>query len=303
MTQPCRRLSSSSSGPVLVTGASGLLGGYLLEELGRQATPAVAWSGSAGGAVAGVALRPVDLVDPDAVATAFRAERPSAVLHAAALTRVADCFSNPERARRVNVQGTRHLAALAGDTGVRLMLVSTDLVFDGARGWYTERDSPAPLSVYGQTKLAAERAVLAVPGAVVARVSLLYGPSHNARPGFFDQQAAALRERRPLQLFEDEWRTPLGLRTAARALAALVDSDVGGIVHIGGPERMSRLEMGRRLAAVLGCDASAIVPARREQAGAGEPRPCDTSLDPSRWRRSFPGLPWPDFEEALGEMT
>jgi dTDP-4-dehydrorhamnose reductase len=287
---------------ILVTGASGLLGGYLLQELVRQATSAVAWSGSVGGSVAGVPLRPVDLADADAVAAAFRADRPSSVIHAAALTRVADCFRDPERARRINVQGTRHLADLAGDAGVRLVLPSTDLVFDGQRGWYTERDGPAPLSVYGQTKVAAEQAVLAVPGAAVARISLLFGPTGTGRPGFFDQQAAALREGRPIHLFDDEWRTPLSLRTAARALIALVASDVGSIVHVGGPERMSRVEMGRRLAAVLGSDASAIVPTRREQAGTEEPRPRDTSLDSSRWRRHFPVLLWPDFEDAVREM-
>jgi dTDP-4-dehydrorhamnose reductase len=287
---------------VLVTGASGLLGGYLLQELCRQATPAVAWSGPSHGAVAGVALRPVDVADAAAVAGAFREDRPAAVIHAAALSRVADCFHDPDRAGRVNVEGARVLAGLAADARVRLVLVSTDLVFDGERGWYAERDPPSPLSVYGRTKVAAERAALAAPGAVVARVSLLFGPGLTGRTGFFEQQAAALRAGRPLQLFEDEWRTPLSLRTAARALTALAASDIEGIVHVGGPERMSRLEMGRRLAAVLGSDASAIVPARREQVGAGEPRPRDTSLDSSRWRRRFPELPWPDFEEALREM-
>jgi dTDP-4-dehydrorhamnose reductase len=262
----------------------------------------VAWSGSGRATLAGVPLRPVDLGAAAAVAAAFREAHPVAVIHAAAVTNVAACFRDPDRASRVNAEGTRLLAELAAGARARLLLVSTDLVFDGERGWYAEHDSPAPLSVYGRTKVAAEKAVLAVPGGAVARVSLLFGPSLVGQPAFFDQQAAALRARRPIPLFEDEWRTPLSLRTAAGALTALVAGDVEGLVHVGGPERMSRLEMGRRLAAVIGCDPSTIVPARRAQAAADESRPRDTSLDASRWRSCFPGLPWPDFEEALREM-
>jgi dTDP-4-dehydrorhamnose reductase len=79
-------------------------------------------------------------------------------------------------------------------------------------------------------------------------------------------------------------------------------SDVTGILHIGGPERMSRLEMGRRLAVLLRADPSVIAPIRRDQAPAAEPRPRDASLDSSRWRRLFPGLAWPTWEESLKDF-
>jgi dTDP-4-dehydrorhamnose reductase len=141
----------------------------------------------------GAPLRPVDLADAGAVAAAFREARPDAVLHAAALARVADCHRDPERARRVNAAGSAVLAELAAAAGARLVLVSTDLVFDGARAPYREEDPPAPVSVYGRSKVAAEGAVLAVPRAAVARVSLLFGPSLTGRPSFFDEQVAALR--------------------------------------------------------------------------------------------------------------
>src|SRR5439155_2744036 len=97
--------------------------------------------------------------------------------------------------------------------------------FDGERAPYGEEDDPAPLSVYGRTKADAEAAVRAAGGLVV-RVSLLYGPSLSGRPSFFDDQAAALRSGRPLTLFEDEWRTPLALPAAARALVELARSGV-----------------------------------------------------------------------------
>jgi dTDP-4-dehydrorhamnose reductase len=275
---------------VLVTGGSGQLGSHVLRELrGRDL---VAWSGSCAGGLLGVPLVPVDFTQPGAVAAAFRAARPDAVVHCAALARIADCHRDPGRARQVNVAATRTLAEECERSGARLVFVSTDLVFDGERGGYREGDEAKPLSVYGRTKLEAEGAARAAPRSVVARLSLLYGPSINGRASFFDEQTAALREGRKVTLFTDEWRTPLDLTTAARALVALASSDRAGIFHIGGPERLSRYEMGARLAAALGADASAIVAATRGGVAAAEPRPRDTSLNSSRWRAAFPSVPW-----------
>jgi dTDP-4-dehydrorhamnose reductase len=130
----------------------------------------------------------------------------------------------------------------------------------------------------------------------------MFGPSRCDRPGFFDQQVSSLRERRPITLFSDEWRTPLALHTAARALAAVALGEVVGTLHIGGPERMSRFEMGVRLAQHLGLDPSLIVSSHRAAAGFAEPRPRDVSLDSSRWRGRFPTVPWPAFEQAASQM-
>jgi dTDP-4-dehydrorhamnose reductase len=281
---------------LLVTGASGQLGSHLLREL-RGNADLVAWSGSRAGELLGVPLVPVDLANPPEVVAAFRTARPEVVIHCAALSRIADCYRDPAQARRVNVTATAALADECGHSGARLVFVSTDLVFDGERGGYREDDLPAPLSVYGRTKHEAEALVLSAPRSIVARVSLLYGPSLNGRASFFDEQAAALRERRNVTLFTDEWRTPLDLTTAARALAALAASDMTGIFHVGGPERLSRYEMGLRLAAALGADASVIVAATRDSVPPPEPRPRDTSLNSSRCRAAFPSILWPRYLE------
>jgi dTDP-4-dehydrorhamnose reductase len=286
----------------LVTGASGSLGSYLVRHLRALGVPLVAWSGSRDGDRFGVPLRPVDLADPDALAAAFAGARPDVVIHAAARARLDECHRDSAGAERVNSRGTATLAELAARAGARLLLVSTDLVFGGERGWYREADAPAPLSVYGRSKAAAEQVVLAQPRSLVVRVSLLFGPSITGRPGFFDQQVAALRAGRPLTLFADEWRTPLSLGTAAAALVEAAGADVTGLLHLGGPERLSRLEMGQRLAAWLGVEPSGIRASRREDVSAPEPRPRDTSLDSSRWRGLFPRHPWPAWQEALREL-
>jgi dTDP-4-dehydrorhamnose reductase len=285
---------------LLLTGASGQLGAYLLRELARQGDIVVcAWSGSTVGERFGVPLRPVDLSRVDHVAEAFSEARPDVVLHAAALARVGECHREPVRAHRVNVAASAALAALADAARARFVQVSTDLVFDGERGGYRETDEPSPVSVYGRSKADAEAAVLTLSRTAIARLSLLHGTSLCGRPSFFDEQIAALRGGRAVTLFTDEWRTPLDLSTAARALLALTRSDFTGLLHLGGPERLSRWEMGERLATVLGTKTSGLIAMTRGQAPAPEPRPRNTSLDSSRWRSLFPEVPWPSYYEAL----
>jgi dTDP-4-dehydrorhamnose reductase len=287
---------------VLVTGASGNLGAYIVRELKRRKAEFVLWSGTRTGEVFGVPVEPVELADPKRIRSAFKAARPGLVIHAGAVASPAECYQDPPWARQINVEASAILADLAAREGARLLLISSDLVFDGEQGNYRETDIPGPISVYGHTKLAAEHAVLAHPRHLVARVSLLFGPTLVARPSFFDEQVSALRERRACNLFSDEWRTPLGLMFAAQALVALVNSDFEGTIHIGGPERLSRVDMGLRLARALHRDSSVFTGVSRKSVGSREPRPRDLSLNSTLWEQLFPDEPWPDFEDALEAM-
>jgi dTDP-4-dehydrorhamnose reductase len=287
---------------LLITGASGQLGAYLLHELRSKDVDVVAWSGSRSEPLFDVAMRPVNLAEPEQIAKAFRETRPECVIHAGAITTVDGCFRSPDEARRVNTEATAQLADLAAALGARLVFVSTDLVFDGEKGGYREEDAAAPLSVYGRSKLAGEQAVLSHGRSVVARVSLLFGPALIARPSFFDMQVKALQTGSAVTLFSDEWRTPLSLVAAAQNVLALAFSDFTGLLHLGGPERLSRVEMGQQIASFLGADASVIAPTQRACAAPAEPRPRDVSLDSTRWRQLFPHQPWPTWTEALSRL-
>jgi dTDP-4-dehydrorhamnose reductase len=244
----------------------------------------------------------VDLADPVTTERAFAEARPDVILHAAAMARIVDCYRNPTRARTVNTEASALLARLAAESGARLVYVSTDLVFDGERGNYREGDEVNPLSVYATTKQEAETAVLTHQRNAVVRLSLLFGPSLLGLTSFFDEQVAALRAGRPVTLFVDEWRTPLSQAVAADCLVALALSDYSGVLHLGGPERLSRVEMGLRLADRLGADPGHVVAVPCEQAPAPEPRPRDTSLDSSRWRQLYPDHPWPDYDDSLRQL-
>jgi dTDP-4-dehydrorhamnose reductase len=284
---------------VLVTGASGVLGRYLLAS--RPATATVlGWSAQVHPPSDDLPLTPVDLTHTRALDAAYRMSRPASVIHLAALASVADCARDPARARALNTDATARLAALAQVDGIPFLFASTDLVFDGISPPYREDAPPNPLSIYGQSKRDAERHVLDAGGTVV-RLSLLYGPGRNDRTTFFDTMVTALRSDRPVSLFADEYRTPLDLPSAAAILWALAFLPGQGILHVGGPERLSRLDMGLRLATFLGIAAPVIHATGRTSAGA-ELRPGDTSLDSSRLTTLLPDLPRPTYEQVLARL-
>jgi dTDP-4-dehydrorhamnose reductase len=215
---------------------------------------------------------------------------PTEIVHCAALSRAADCERDPALARRTNEELPGALAAWAAGHGARLVHVSTDLVFgatDAPAGGFDEDAEPAPVSEYGRTKRGGELAVLAaLPGATVARLPLLYGDSAGRGLGASDSLLEQVdRGARP-RLFVDEWRTPLEVSSAAAALVELLEFDAPGVVHLAGPERVSRYDLGLAVLTSMGLSrdeaAAELEPTRQADLDAGAPRPRDVSLDAAR---------------------
>ena len=169
---------------MLITGASGQLGSYLLRALQRCEHRVRGWSGRSTRDIFGTRVQPVDLTNRDEVRKAFDQAAPQTVIHAAALSRVGDCYREPELARAINVGGTETLVDLCQAASARLIFVSTDLVFDGESCNYDESAETNPTSVYGRTKAAAEWRVLDNDLNLVIRVSLLFGPPLNGRSSY-----------------------------------------------------------------------------------------------------------------------
>jgi dTDP-4-dehydrorhamnose reductase len=200
----------------------------------------------------------------------------------------------------VNVEATAALAELCADMGSRFIYVSTDMVFDGESGPYTETATTEPGTFYGRTKLEGECYALTNARSLVARMPLMYGlPEVSREPTFFESMLRSLRSGEPIKLFEDEFRTPLWLEDAARALLELSDVELTGVLHVAGPERLSRLQMGQLLAAAVGCSDAPLVAARRSDLAGPEPRPRDLSLDCSRYVAHFGAHPGRDMRTAL----
>jgi dTDP-4-dehydrorhamnose reductase len=199
--------------------------------------------------------------------------RPRVIIHAAALTDVDFCQRQPALALEVNRDGTRRLAEAADPWCERFIYCSTDLVFDGGQGFYRETDTPRPLMVYGESKLAGERELRARLGAraLIVRLALLYGLSPSGRENFCQHLVREGRAGRPVPLFTDPFRTPLYIDDAARGLEMLVTaSDPPACLHFAGPERLH--EMGLIAARVFGFDPALASPRRlSESRGFGSP--------------------------------
>ncbi|MFN9372119.1 MAG: SDR family oxidoreductase [Planctomycetaceae bacterium] len=285
---------------VLLTGGSGRLGPYLVRELRQSPVVLRVWDGPTATVPSTPGAVRVDLADPEAVIRAWQAARPTVVIHSAALATVDVCLKDPARAEAVNVMATGHLARLAREAGAHLAMTSTDMVFDGSRAPYAVDANPQPLSAYGRSTAAGEQAALDTGPCSIIRLALLYGPRLGIRPSFFDTQVAALRAGGPrMGLFTDEWRTPIDYATAARAVVELAALREAGVWHVGGPERISRWELGSRLARHLGINHPPFDPVSRLSIPGPEPRPADLSLDSHVWRDRCPHSPWPTLDEVL----
>jgi len=211
------------------------------------------------------------------------------VILCTALSSVADAERYPGLARALNVEFPRLVALWCARNRARLVHVSTDLVFGGADPrpeGFREEDPPAPLSEYGRSKAAGESAVLdADPSALVVRLPLLCGDSFGRGRGASDSLLDSIaRGERPM-LFTDEWRTPLDVAVAARALVELAGTEASGLLHVGGPDRLSRYELGRIVLRSRGMEESAIRTGTRAEAGMEATRARDASLDSGRARR------------------
>jgi dTDP-4-dehydrorhamnose reductase len=290
----------------LITGASGQLGGHTLASLIREVSPRsiTALAGAGPVVECGAAVQRVDLRDRNAVRACVEDVRPTHVLHLGGVTTVAEAYADPRVARRINVEASTTLAECVARHGGRLVFASTDMVFDGTAAPYREDDPPCPVSEYGRSKAMAEPVVLGVGGTLVARLSLMYGFPRTQRATPFVKQIESLRRGEPIRLFTDEFRTPMGFGDAAAALIALCRSGQEGILHLAGPERLSRYDMVRQFADVLGIAGTNFVATSRLSVESPEPRPADLSLDVSRLRELFPTLvPGPIRPESLQAHT
>lgn len=256
-----------------ITGAGGLIGNCLL-----QTAPELARSWR----IRGLLRADLDLLDFAGVRRKFLADAPGLIVHCAALSHPPTCEEHPDLANKINLDATTMLADLA--QSIPMVFFSSDLVFDGQKGDYDETMAPNPLSRYAETKLAAEKAVLANPRHTVIRTSLNGGTSPTGNRGFNERLRQAFRAGQTLRLFTDEFRCPIPVVATARAVWELIDLGRSGLYHVAGGERLSRWQMGQLVAARWPQLHPKIEPASiREFPGA--PRSPDTSLNCAKAQR------------------
>lgn len=271
---------------VLITGAAGLIGSYLVRTAARWVPD---WQ------VYGMTRRDADLTDHGQVTALWSRLQPQAVIHCAALSRAGQCEADPALAREINVHATRRLAELARDKP--FLFLSSDQVFDGTNGWYVETDEVRPLNVYGQTKAEAERVVLQNDAHTVIRIALTAGCSETSDRSFVEGMRKACRLGQRLTLFTDEFRCPLPAGVVARAVWELLDHERPGLYHLGGSERMSRWDIGLALVR-WHPELSPCLQAGSIKDYRGPARPADLSMRSDKIQKLL-SFPLPGFRDWL----
>lgn len=283
---------------ILITGVSGLLGINLLTRARERKLDAAGFYYSHAVDVPNTVTMQVDLRDAASMRAVVHDLRPSAIIHCAAATNIDWCEDHPGETERINVHTPFYLAEIAADIGAHFTFVSTDSVFDGSRGNYSERDEPRPLNVYAKTKLSAETEVRrANPDSLVARLTI-YGCNSLPKRSLAEWILGRLAEGREVPGFTDVIFSPILANDVADALLEILKLKLKGLYHIAGSEAVSKFEFARALARTFDLDLQLVVPASLDAARLIAHRPKNTSLDTEKIEGAL-DVEMPDVETGL----
>ena len=285
----------------LVTGVSGLLGlnfalavdGKKHHIIGVANTTALTW--------ADFEFRQAELTEPGIVEKLVAETKPDVILHCAAIANLEACEADPQRAIEVNGILPEVIAQSALKHGIQMIHISTDAVFDGTKGNYTETDEPNPLSVYARTKLQGEQAVLAANcQAMVARVNF-YGWSTSGTRSLAEFFVNNLEQGRPVKGFTDVLFCPMMVLDLADMLVEAAEKNLQGIYHLVGAQFMSKYDFGLAIARTFGFDPALISPALVSEGGLKAARSPNLTLDTGKVTAAL-GHDLPDFEHGLAKF-
>jgi dTDP-4-dehydrorhamnose reductase len=282
----------------LVTGASGLLGlnfalavdGKTHQITGVDNRNPLGW--------VNFKTRQADLTDTGLIERLLEELQPDVILHCAAMANVEDCENHPADAERINAVLPGELASTALKLNIKMVHISTDAVFDGSQGNYSETDETNPLSVYARTKLDGETNVLnANPGALVVRVNF-YGWSISGTRSLAEFFVNNLAAGNTIKGFTDVLFCPMMVLDLAATLVEAIEQDLKGIFHCVGSQGMSKYDFGAAIAREFGFDESLVVPASVTDGGLTAARSPNLTLSTDKLTAAL-GHPLPAFTAGL----
>lgn len=290
------------SRPVCIVGGSGQIGERLTRVFsahGRPVIPTYCRHERPGAVV-------LDASDAGAAARLMRQVNPWLIINSLNAKGGTDaCEADPALARRAHFETARNLIDAAAEVGARFVQISTDYVFDGRQGPYTEDDSPAPLSQLGRAKLEAERDALSrMPGALVVRTSFVYSwTPQSATKNFVMQILEHDRRGEVMQVPNDQIGNVTYAGNFAEALVELVETGAAGIYHVAGTTRCSKYEWARQVAEVFGLDRELIQGVSTAQLGQLGPRPLQSGFCLEKVQAVLRRTRLMSLDEGLVEMA
>ena len=225
----------------------------------------------------------LDLTDQNQVLRIINTLKPEAIIHTAAYTNVDDCEINQDLAWKINAEATKNIAEASAKISAHLTYVSTDYIFDGKKGSYTEQDGTNPISYYAFTKLKGEEAVKKHANTwCIARPSVLYGWGPKYKLNFATWLIINLQQRKEVKVLTDQYVSPTLNTNLADMLLEITERKITGILHTAGATRVSRHEFALKLAEVFNLNIDLVKPAKMNEMPWRAKRPRDSSLNVSK---------------------
>ena len=240
---------------ILITGAFGQLGASLCEVLPNDSILA---TGRNIPANEKYSCKRLDITNQKQIEKVIGDYRPDTIIHLAAMTDVDGCEKKPEIAFDINVRATENLV---NSFDGKFIYISTDYVFDGEQGPYSEDDKVNPISVYGKTKLYGENLVQESDlDWVVLRSNIIFSYNDRTKASFVNWVVESLKNRKLITVVNDQWNNPTWTNDLANVISMIIDKDIVGLYHYGGKDFMNRFEFAKMIALAFGLDQTLIEP-------------------------------------------
>jgi dTDP-4-dehydrorhamnose reductase len=266
---------------ILITGANGLLGQKATEIFRNESSHELILTDLHDNAFEskGFDYFPMDITKKEEVKDAVRKYLPDIIINTAAYTNVDGCETERELSWKVNVDAVKHFIIASRVNSAKIIHISTDYVFDGKAGNYSESSKPNPLSYYGKSKLASENALVTsgIDFAIV-RTMIIYGSGKNLRPNFAIWLINMLTEKNTVRIVDDQFGMPTMVDDLGWALVKMVDLNKSGLYHICGSEYLSRYEFAVKLAEVYELNENLIMPIKTSDLNQSAERPMNSSF-------------------------
>jgi dTDP-4-dehydrorhamnose reductase len=228
--------------------------------------------------------------------------KPDFIIHTAAFTNVDACETERQKAWTVNVQSVEYMVQVCRLLDAHLIHFSTDYVFDGTEGPYSEIAIPRPLGYYAKTKLASENVCLTNSiEATVIRTNVLYGPTQSLKPDFVMWVLRKLAENKPFSVVDDQYSNPTLIDDLAYLVEKVLQTRQTGLFHSGGSEWENRFQTAQKVATVFKLNSHLISPMSTASLQQAAPRPMKGGLIPLKAETSF-GMKFSGVESGL-QMT
>ena len=282
---------------ILVTGAFGQLGASLCEVLSNKSILATGRIITMTEKYRSVEL---DITNQKNVEELIHNYKPDIIIHLAAMTDVDGCEKDPEIAFDVNVRATENL--LRNFRG-KFIYISTDYVFDGEKGPYSEDDKVNPVSVYGKTKLYGENLIQESDiDWVILRSNIIFSYNDRTKASFVNWVVDSLKRKQIITVVNDQWNNPTWTNDLANVISMIIEKNISGLYHYGGGDFLNRLEFAKMIASAFSLDRELIQPITTPELNWLAQRPLKSGLYTNKIELDLGIEPLP-IQKALDKMV